>query len=383
MIHPQPEALGEIAELLRGPRLKLDTARSHTEAMNKIRSGMFSVFIAGHRPPSLDGIKLLEASIGYVPDALRILIVSDPHDADYLDRRPDQTNPIVRFVGRPSERSRLVGLVAEGLNFLQLVHEQRSLVSKLRSEHRKLQNREKLLDVVVKERTAELEESYLKLKAANRQALFGLAEAIETKDRYTKGHCGRVAGFALQLAQIAGYPSENMETLEFGAFLHDIGKIGIRDAVLLKPGPLDEEEWQHMREHPVMGYEIATKIEMLRTIMPAVRNHHERWDGKGYPDGLKGENIPLSARIVAIADAYDALSTDRPYKDGLSLEASEDLLRKNAGKMFDARLVELFCENHLGAVFDPRYDAENYANAGDKEGQDLVAAAAQVLNRDS
>jgi putative nucleotidyltransferase with HDIG domain len=304
----------------------------------------------------------------------------DPSAASFerLDKRADAEPPIVRYSGGPGEGSRLRALVYEGLQMLQLIQQQKDLVAKLSGDHRKLQNREKLLDVVVKERTAELEESYLKLKAANRQALFGLAEAIETKDPYTKGHCGRVAAFSMVLAEAAGYPEEGLETLEFGAFLHDIGKIGIRDAVLLKPGPLDEDEWMHMREHPVMGYEIATKIEMLKTIIPAVRNHHERWDGKGYPDKLVGEAIPVSARIVAIADAYDAMSTDRPYKHGLPLDDCEKLLRKNAGKMYDAKLVELFCNNHLGAIYDARYEGEDYEDGyGDEEsGEDIAPPTA-------
>jgi HD-GYP domain-containing protein (c-di-GMP phosphodiesterase class II) len=144
--------------------------------------------------------------------------------------------------------------------------------------------------------------------------------------------------------------------MEFGAFLHDIGKIGVRDNVLLKPGPLDEDEWEHMRMHPVKGYEIATQIEMLKPVMPAVRNHHERWDGAGYPDGMKAEDIPMSARIVAIADAYDAMATDRPYKRALPLEECEALLRKNALKMFDPDLVEVFVKNHLGAIYRGDYD---------------------------
>jgi HD-GYP domain-containing protein (c-di-GMP phosphodiesterase class II) len=251
----------------------------------------------------------------------------------------------------------LAGLVAEGIKLLGLLGEQREIVSKLGLEYEKSQKREKLLDVVVRERTKELEESYLALKRANRQALFGLAEAIEAKDAYTKGHCGRVSGYSLALAEAAGYPDDGLETLEFGAFLHDIGKIGVRDAVLLKPGPLDEEEWAHMRLHPVMGYEIATQISMLEPIMPAVRNHHERWDGKGYPDGQAAENIAFAARIVAIADAYDALATDRPYKTALPLATCEALLRKNAGKMFDPDLVEVFCQEHLGVLYRQEYEA--------------------------
>ena len=354
-VHVQPEALGELVELLSGPELRVDTARSATEARHKISTGSYSIIISGHKPPILDGLRLLEDSHEQQPDAFRILMASYASDAVELDHRPDQKSPIVRFVGKPGERSRLVALVSEGLKLLRLIAEQRELVVKLSGEQTKLQRREKLLDTVVRERTKELEESYHKLKAANRQALFGLAEAIEAKDPYTKGHCGRVAAYSLVLAQESGYPPDGLETLEFGAFLHDIGKIGIRDAVLLKPGPLDEEEWMHMRTHPDKGAEIANQIEMLRPIMPAVRNHHERWDGKGYPDGMKADEIPLPARIVAIADAYDAMATDRPYKRGLPIEDCEALLRKNAGTMYDPELVDIFCTQHLGALYREDY----------------------------
>ncbi len=334
----------------------------------------------------LDGVKLLEASFSRLPDALRILLVRDPDEEVELDFRPAATGTIIRFVAKPQERSRLVALVSEGLKLLRLVEEQRERVRLLGIEKRKLQRRETLLDVVVKERTKELEESYVKLKQANREALFGLAEAIEAKDPYTKGHCGRVAAFALLLARESGYPDDQLETLEFGAFLHDIGKLGIRDSVLLKPGPLDEEEWIHMREHPVKGCDIASQLQLLRPIMPAVRNHHERWDGKGYPDGMQGEDIPLVARIVAIADAFDAMSTDRPYKRALELADCEKLLRRNAGTMYDPRLVEVFCSNHLGAVYEDQYgtgdendeDDEDFDGDLDEPGDDFADSSPTI-----
>jgi HD-GYP domain-containing protein (c-di-GMP phosphodiesterase class II) len=355
VLHHQPEASGEIAELLGGLDLHVETATSATDAIRRIRSAAPHVIIAGHRPPGLDGVAFLEATIAHAPDALRIVLVATPEEAVELDYRPAHAGTIMRFVARPSERSRLVALVAEGVKLLGLVEEQKALTRRLGSEHERLQRRGTLLDVVVRERTKELEESYLKLKAANRQALFGLAEAIEAKDPYTKGHCGRVAAYCLVLAKEAGYPEDGLETLEFGAFLHDIGKIGVRDAVLLKPGPLDDHEWVHMREHPVKGYEIASKIEMLTPIMSAVRNHHERWDGTGYPDKMKGEQIPVVARMVAIADAYDAMATERPYKAALPLEQCEVLLRKNAGIMFDPELIEIFIRRKIGELYREDY----------------------------
>ncbi len=354
--HSQVEALGEIAEMMGGLGLVVDTARSTVEALNKLRAQPAHVIVAAHTPGSFDGVSLLEASILNAPEALRIVLVSSPDEAVELDYRPPHAGIIIRLVAKPSERSRLVALVGEGVKLLNLVEEQRELVRKLSADQQKLQRRETLLDVVVKERTKELEESYEKLKIANRQALFGLAEAIEAKDPYTKGHCGRVAAYSLVLAKEAGYPVDGLETLEFGAFLHDIGKIGIKDAVLLKPGPLDDAEWVHMREHPVKGYDIASKIEMLHPIMPAVRNHHERWDGSGYPDKMVAEDIPISARIVAIADAYDAMATDRPYKKALTLEECESILRKTAGTMYDPELIEVFVTRKLGELYREDYE---------------------------
>lgn len=353
--HPQPEALGELAELVGSAGLTVETARSTVEALNKLRAQPTHVIVA-QQASTFDGAGLLEASILHAPDALRIALVTSPEDAVELDHRPAREGTIIRLVARPSERSRLVAVVGEGVKLLTLVEQQRELVRRLSLDHGKLQRRETLLDTVVKERTKELEDSYARLKAANRQALFGLAEAIEAKDPYTKGHCGRVAAYSLVLAKEVGYPADGLESLEFGAFLHDIGKIGIRDAVLLKTGPLDEQEWAHMREHPVKGYDIAMKIEMLHPIMPAVRNHHERWDGSGYPDGMIGDAIPVVARIVAIADAFDAMATDRPYKKALPLEECEALLMKTSRKMYDPDLVAVFCKRHLGALYRDDYE---------------------------
>jgi putative two-component system response regulator len=355
--HPQVEALGELAEMLGGLGLQVETARSTVEAINKLRGHPAHVVVTFHSTGHpFDGVGLLEASLIHAPEALRIALVSSPDEAVELDYRPAHGGIIIRLVAKPSERSRLVALVGEGMKLMTLVEEQRELVRRLSIDQQKLQRRETLLDVVVKERTKELEESYEKLKIANRQALFGLAEAIEAKDPYTKGHCGRVAAFSLVLAKEAGYPADGLETLEFGAFLHDIGKIGIKDAVLLKPGPLDDAEWVHMREHPVKGYDIASKIEMLHPIMPAVRNHHERWDGSGYPDKMVAEHIPIAARIVAIADAFDAMATDRPYKKALPLEECEAILTKTAGKMYDPDLIKVFVDKHLGALYREDYE---------------------------
>jgi len=193
---------------------------------------------------------------------------------------------------------------------------------------------------VVKERTRELQVAYENLKAASRQALLGLAEAIEAKDPYTKGHCGRTAVYSMALGKAAGLSDVDLEVLEFGAFLHDIGKIGVRDAVLLKPGALDDEEWKIMREHSRLGAQLIDPIRRLHRARDIVLHHHESWCGRGYPFGLAGEAIPLGARIFSPVDAYDAMTSDRPYRVGMSHDEAMSRLRQGAGSQFDPHVVE-------------------------------------------
>jgi HD-GYP domain-containing protein (c-di-GMP phosphodiesterase class II) len=155
----------------------------------------------------------------------------------------------------------------------------------------------------------------------------------------------------MALGREAGLGENELELLEMGSFLHDIGKIGVKDSVLGKPGALDESEWMHMRIHPLVGAQIASQLDMLRPIVPAVRNHHERWSGGGYPDNLSGEQIPLIARIVCLADAYDAMATDRPYKAAIPIDECKKILRRQATVQFDPELVELFVTRGIMEAF--------------------------------
>jgi response regulator RpfG family c-di-GMP phosphodiesterase len=201
VLHPDRAAIGELTELLAHLDLAVEGCASATEATRRLRLRAPHAILAAHDPPGLDGIAFLDASVTAAPDALRVLLVEAPGVGAELEHRPAGAPAIVRFIARAGQRSHLTALIGEAIKLLGLVEEQRSLVARLASEHERLKRRGTLLDVVVKERTKELEDSYLKLKEAHRQALFGLAEAIEAKDPYTKGHCGRVAAYALVLAQ--------------------------------------------------------------------------------------------------------------------------------------------------------------------------------------
>jgi putative two-component system response regulator len=175
--------------------------------------------------------------------------------------------------------------------------------------------------------------------------LFALAQAVERRDKYTGMHCERLTTYSLALGQALGLPRQEQLALYRGSYLHDIGKIGIPDGILFKRGLLTDEEWQTMRLHTIRGEEICKPMKTLAPVLPIIRSHHERWDGSGYPDGLSGEEIPLLARILQVADIYDALTTARPYKPAFSHQHALEIMIEEARRGWrDPELVPLFAE---------------------------------------
>jgi putative two-component system response regulator len=182
---------------------------------------------------------------------------------------------------------------------------------------------------------------YDRLDDAQR-TIIALAKAVEAKDRLTEQHTERVGVHARKLGEAAGLTGGVLDDLQFGGVIHDIGKIGIPDSILLKAGPLTDEENRMMRRHVAIGEEIARPLRSAGSLLPIIRHHHERVDGQGYPDGLAGDEIPLPARIVAVCDAFDAMTSERTYRGAMSVEQAVGVLRAGAGKQWDARLVDLF-----------------------------------------
>ena len=172
--------------------------------------------------------------------------------------------------------------------------------------------------------------------------ILALATAIEAKDPYTEGHLDRVASYALSLGRETGLAPWELQLLRKAAVLHDVGKIGVSESVLLKPGPLSAEEFNQVKSHAIVGEKICMPLHQDRLILEVIRHHHERYDGKGYPDGLAGEDIPIAARIMAVVDAYDALTSDRPYRSRLSQEQAVQILKQEAGKQFDPKIAVAF-----------------------------------------
>ena len=233
--------------------------------------------------------------------------------------------PIILVTARGRLEDKVAGLDAGASDFITKPFEPAELLARVRANLR-------------------LSTALARLESTQ-SVLIALASAVDAKDPTTEHHCGRVADQALVLARLAGLGSEDVEAVGYGAVLHDVGKIGIAEAVLMKPGRLTDEERIEMQRHPIIGAEILRPLRLGQIVVPIVRGHHERWDGNGYPDGLRGEAIPIGARIVAVVDAFDAMTHDRPYRAGLSGDEARAELVRHRGSQFDPELVDLLLEH--------------------------------------
>jgi HD-GYP domain-containing protein (c-di-GMP phosphodiesterase class II) len=187
-----------------------------------------------------------------------------------------------------------------------------------------------------------LQRSNEELKAAYDATIWGWSKALELRDKETQGHSERVVELTVRLAQSLGVWEGDLPALRRGAILHDIGKMGVPDSILLSPGPLSTEEWKIMSRHPEFAHQMLASIPFLQNSLDIPVCHHERWDGSGYPRGLKGEEIPLAARIFSVVDVWDALTSDRPYRDAWTFEQAYDYIKVNSGGLFDPRIVAVF-----------------------------------------
>jgi putative two-component system response regulator len=231
--------------------------------------------------------------------------------------------PVIMVTSLHSTDERIRGIDAGADDFLSKPFNQQEMMTRVRS----------LLKL--KRHTDELENA--------ETVLFTLALSVEAKDPYTNGHCDRLARYSVALGRELNLAPEYLKALHRGGILHDVGKIGIPDSILLKPGPLTREERAIMQTHPVIGERICGPLKSLRLVLPIIRHHHERWDGTGYPDGLAGEDIPATARILQVVDLFDAFTTQRPYKPAYSLEQSFALMLEESSRgWWDRRLVEAF-----------------------------------------
>ncbi|MGA7827299.1 MAG: HD domain-containing phosphohydrolase [Geobacteraceae bacterium] len=277
------------------------TAPSAARALELLQSQKVAVLVTDNMMPGMSGMELLELSRSVSPDTVKIMMTAYtdlPTVIEAINRVE-----VFRFIVKPWDNQQLIDTVTEGVN------------------------RYRLID---------------SLKHENEAVLYALAETIELKDPYTKGHCERVAHYALLIADRLKLPENIKDDIRFGSWLHDCGKIGVPEQILNAPRSLRADEITTVRFHPEWGAEVARKARMSPVVINIIRNHHERFSGGGYPDNLTGEGIPLEARIVAIADTYDAITSTRPYNEPRSREAAIGILNELKSKELDPELTEIF-----------------------------------------
>jgi putative two-component system response regulator len=220
--------------------------------------------------------------------------------------------PVILVTALSAKEDRVAGITAGADDFLTRPVDSSELLARVRSLLR------------LKRHTDELERA--------ETVLFALAKSIESKDPYTEHHCDRLSTYAATLGEALGLPGEEITALKRAGVVHDIGKVAVPDAILLKPGKLTDEEWKIMRQHPIVGERICAPLKSFRLVLPIIRHHHEKLDGTGYPDGLRGEQIPMTARVLQIVDVYDALTTARPYKRALSVDEALETMSEEAAR---------------------------------------------------
>ena len=206
---------------------------------------------------------------------------------------------------------------------------------------------------IIKDINEELKEANEKLEQAYMESIETLRYTVEAKDPYTRGHSDRVSEYSVLIGKHLGLPEENLKTLRIGGVFHDIGKIGVPDSILLKPGKLTDDEYSEIKNHPSIGVHILSNATIFKDILPIVKHHHERYDGFGYPGKLKGEDIPYFARIAALADTFDAMTSKRSYRDSLPLDIVKAEIEKNKGTQFDPNLADVFLDilnNHYDEI---------------------------------
>ncbi|MEB3285404.1 MAG: HD domain-containing phosphohydrolase [Candidatus Sericytochromatia bacterium] len=296
-----------VEKLLVRDGFEVTVASTGEQAVEMAVETPFDMVIADIRMPGIDGVETIKRIRAYQPDICAIVITG--YASDETPIRALRLG-VQDYISKPFDVDTFMHSVSRNIGKMRLEREKDALSRKLR---------ESVISVIDT-----------------------LAMALEARDPYTHGHSHRVGQYSCWMAEDLDYDETQMNILRHGGILHDIGKIAVREEVLNKPGRLTAEEYEHIKIHPGVGYNILKQIAEFENLLPIVLSHHERIDGKGYPHGIPGDEIPVNARIAAIADTFDALTSNRPYRDGMPLEKAVAILESIRGTQLDANLVDIF-----------------------------------------
>jgi putative two-component system response regulator len=299
-VDDKPDVLNSIERLFIDRDLKMLRASKADDALDLFKKEDIAVIISDNQMPGMKGTELLGKVRDISPDTLRILMTEYADLAGAVEAA--NKGEIFRFITRPWNNNMLVRTVQKAVERYQIVRS---------------------------------------LKDHDEVRLLSIAQMIELKDHYTHGHCERVAYYALIIAAAQGFSEEAKRELTYGCWLHDCGKIDLPEHILNRKGTLDPEEFEIIKKHPVWGADVARQALLPDTVVKIILHHHERYNGTGYPAGIKGADIPLEARIVTVSDVYDALTTDRPYRERYSIEKVFSAMLSMKGSIFDPELVDI------------------------------------------
>ena len=340
LVDDEEGILNTLRRSLRKEAYQVVTAKSGDEALDIIMEKEIAVIVSDEKMPGMSGVAVLRSARDYSPDTFRILLTGHA-DMEILTGAING-GELHRFFTKPWDDRELVLQIRDGVQRYEFITENRKLFTTTLKQKGELKSINFTLEEKVRLRTAELEEKQSVLKKNYLETIEALAFAVDEKDPYTHYHSRRVTELCGLISRGMALSDTKLERIRIAGLLHDIGKIGIKDSILLKAGKLTREEFEEIKTHPLRSAKILEPISDLREIIPAIRHHHERFDGSGYPDGLKGLEIPLEARIMAVADAYDAMTSNRAYRESMGHSVAIEQIREGSGSHFDPMVVDLF-----------------------------------------
>lgn len=370
LIADDDSSVRDVITVLLGEEGYACTAVSSAEAaLEAAQAGSYPLLISDVRMPGKDGFWLLERMREGFPDTAVVMLTAfgDTEAAVECLR-----NGAADYLLKPPKVTELIRAIERALG-------RRRLELARHKYRRSLENR-------VREKTAELSRTLRDLESTYSQTLWSLVAALDAREHETSDHSQRVVRFSLAIARRLGIPEADLPSLGRGALLHDIGKIGVRDRVLLKPGPLTPEEWSEMKRHPELGWALLQRVDYLRPASAIVLQHQEKWDGTGYPAAIQGEAIVIGARIFHVVDTLDAITSDRPYRKARPFEDARAEIVRCVGTQFDPRIVDAFLAVAEEDWERIRLDVETVAVlsadlAESPHGQDLLLGALQSALR--
>ncbi len=301
LVDDEANVLNSLKRLFMDSNIKIMTAMNAFDALDILKNNNISVIVSDNRMPGMTGIELLQNAKEVSPDSVRILITAYADMKSAIDAINE--GEVYKFITKPWND-----------------HDFKEIVFNALHRH----------DVIKS------------FRRADEATLLSLAQTVELKDPYTRGHCDRVANYAVRIAEALGLSREGQKNIRYGSWLHDCGKIGVPEAILNQNGPLSPEQMEVVRNHSRWGADVARLAQLPEVVINIILYHHERYDGKGYPLGLKGNDIPIEARIVTVADTYDALTSDRPYREKVDNKKAIEFLTSFRGQFFDPEIVDIF-----------------------------------------